>query len=124
MFLNFLSRRYCLVCQKLDTRANSKNEGSFTVSHDNDLIFEDHICSCSQCKGIYYKSTMLLRVIQTILLVVIFVTTISTLLVIRNSRTLNANFSEITLGYIEYKKGSYDFKAQENNEQLAILSFE
>ena len=67
---------------------------------------------------------MLLRAIQTIVLVVIFVATISTLIVIRNAPTLNADFSGVISGYVDFKKGLDDFKSQETQEQFVNRSFD
>ena len=124
MFLNFLVRRYCSVCHKVDRCSIVENKESFCEFEQDDLISEQTICSCSQSKGFYFKSTMLLRAIQTIVLVVIFVTTISTLIVIRDAPTLNADFSGVISGYVDSKEGLDDFKTQKNQGQLANQSFD
>ncbi len=124
MFLNFLVRRYCSACHKIDRCSILENKESFGEFDQDDLISEQPICSCSQSKGFYYKSTMLLRAIQTIVLVVIFVATISTLIVIRNAPTLNADFSGVISGYVDFKKGLDDFKSQETQEQFVNRSFD
>ena len=124
MFLNFLVRKYCSVCHKIDRCSILENKGSFDELDQDDLISEQPTCSCSQSRGFYYKSTTILRAIQTIVLVVIFVTTISTLIVIRNAPTLNVDFSGVISGYIDSKKGLDDFRAREIQEQLANRSFD
>ena len=124
MFLNFLVRKYCSACHKIDRCSISENKESFGECDQDDLISEELICSCSQSKGFYYKSTTVLRAIQTIVLVVIFVTTISTLIVVRNASTLNPDFSGVISGYLDSKKGLDDFKVQEIPEQLANRFFD
>lgn len=119
MFLNFLVRKCCTVCQKIDRSSLLENNLRMSECINNEFNSEEQLCTCTIEQGFYYKSTKLLRAIQTIALVLIFITTISTLFMVRNAPSLNAGVSTVVSGYSSYKRGLNDFRSEKNQEQLA-----
>ena len=119
MFLNFLVRRHCSICHKLDRSSIVENNTGIGEFTNNDLSSEEPLCSCSETDSFYYKPTILLRVFQTITLVLLFVTTISILLVVRNTATFNAGVSTVVSGYVESQKGFDGSKSETIKQQFA-----
>ena len=111
-------RKRCMVCQKIDRGSVFENKSSIS-RHMNDEFYREELCSCRKFHGVYYTSTLLLRAIQTIFLVVIFIITTTTLFMVRNMPSLNAGVSSVISGYSESKKDLNDLKSGEPRKQIA-----
>ena len=108
MFFNFLLESRCSICNKLD-RSNVARDDASASS----------ICSCRVLKGFYLKSSILLRMFHTVVLVVLFTATVSTLLLVRNSSFLNTGISTIVSGYADSQKRLEEINSQKVQEQFA-----
>ena len=113
MFFKFLLESRCTICNKLDRSQLNTNP----VAKDNS--FGELICTCREFEGFYFSSTKLLRIIQTIVLVVLFTVTVSTLFLVRNSFFLNTEISAIVSGYADSQKGLKEINSQKVQEQFA-----
>lgn len=121
MFLNSLVRKRCSVCQKVTRGSILENHSTIGEFINNEFNSEEELCSCSSVHRVYYTSTFLLRAIQTIVLVVIFITTTSTLFMVRNTSTLNMGVSSVISGYSDSQKGLNNFKFGKTSKQFAKL---
>ncbi|MFL2847927.1 MAG: hypothetical protein ACJZ9B_03015 [Coraliomargaritaceae bacterium] len=113
MFLKFLLESRCSICHKLDRSQLNTNP----VAKDN--FFSELICTCREFQGFYFSSKKLFRIIQTIVLVVLFTATVSTLFLVRNSFFLNTEISAIVSGYADSQKGLKEINSQKVQEQFA-----
>lgn len=119
MFSSFLVERHCSVCKKLDRKFFVENNLRISEFENGDANKEDLFCSCSELKGSYFDSTALLRIIQTIVLVALFISSTSALFVVRNSSALNADVNSVISGYSNFKKNLHNLKSKEVQEQFA-----
>lgn len=110
MFFNFLLEKHCSACDKLDR--------SHTTG-DNVLNSNRSFCSCSELKSFYFKSTILLRIMQTTALVVLFTATVSTLFLVRNSSIFNTDINTVITGYANTQKGLDELNSKREQEQFA-----
>lgn len=110
MFFNFLLEKHCSACDKLD-RSHATGDN---VLNSNRLF-----CSCSELKSFYFKSTILLRIMQTTALVVLFTATVSTLFLVRNSSIFNTDINTVITGYANTQKGLDELNSKREQEQFA-----
>ena len=113
MFFKFQLESRCSICHKLDRSQLDTN----LVAKKNS--FGELICTCREFQGFYFSSTKLLRIFHTVVLVVLFTATVSTLLLVRNSSFLNTGISAIVSGYADSQKGLEKINSQKVEEQLA-----
>lgn len=115
MFLSLLEEKYCSICNKLERSRRSridKNNTFIEGFQNSDSDANDIICSCVKSKTHYVESSFLFRVIQIVVLIILFTAIVSMLFWVRNSSVCNLNLNRIISGYSEYHNSSKGIKEQ------------
>lgn len=100
MFLKLLVEKRCDKCRlSLLYYTYDRPISSGINSSSTDSLNEDTFCSCPTVEKTFFVASPTVRVFQSIALLAISLVMTATLIVIRNSPTLNADTNHVLLGY-------------------------